>query len=178
MGFGAGLEHHDAGVFRHPTKRKICRASALMATGAFSFRPPSLPMARAEMHRKSRRVYGNGHGVEMTTQTSYIIHSIPTKMKECVVISRTHAHTHVEFQRLGRLRSRVGRQRRWRRVAPDFFRLSWPPWPSERTSQGEVVAQMAMSGHLQALRLGMILEVDLRNIAIFRRRKNPKWIRG
>ena len=72
MGFGAGLEHHDAGVFRHPTKRKICRTSALMATGAFSFRPPSLPMARAEMHRKSRRVYGNGHGVGMTTQSSWI----------------------------------------------------------------------------------------------------------
>ena len=50
---GAGSEHHDAGVVRHPTKRKIFRTWPLMATGAVSFRLPSLPMAPAEMREKT-----------------------------------------------------------------------------------------------------------------------------
>ena len=52
---GAGSEHHDAGVVRHPTKRKIFRTWPLMATGAVSFRLPSLPMAPAEMREKLAR---------------------------------------------------------------------------------------------------------------------------
>ena len=121
MGFGAGLEHHDAGVFRHPTKRKICRMSALMATGAFSFRPPSLPMARAEMRKKSRRVYGNGHGVPMTPRPPWIAESKSQNRKAGVLRSRTHARTHAQFPGFGGLRSPVFLQPRRREARRIFF---------------------------------------------------------
>ena len=130
MGFGAGLEHHDAGVFRHPTKRKICRTSALMATGAFSFRPPSLPMARAEMREKSRRVYGNGsrsrNGHSNPMNDRYLR---PKKKgwRAHIQHTRTHARTHAQLPEFGRLKSRIGSER-IRRETRQIFSL----WVNEQ----------------------------------------------
>ena len=128
--------------------------------------------------QKIARGHGNGHGVEMAPRVTWMADSKGQNRKFCVLRSRMHAHTHAEFQGLGRLRSRIGRHVESRRVTPDFFCPSCSKWPSEWNSPWEVIAQMAMSSHRQAARLGMILEFLLQNIAIFWSRKNPRWIRG
>jgi hypothetical protein len=114
----------------------------------------------------------------MAPRVTWMADSKGQNRKFCMLRSRMHARTHAEFQGLGRLRSRIGRHVESRRVTPDFFCPSCPSWPSEWNSPWEVIAQMAMSSHMQAARLGMILEFLLQNIAIFWSRKNPRWIRG
>ena len=114
----------------------------------------------------------------MAPRVTWMADSKGQNRKFCMLRSRMHARTHAEFQGLGRLRSRIGRHVESRRVTPDFFCPSCSTWPSEWNSPWEVIAQMAMSSHMQATQASMILEVGLQNIAIFWSRKNPRWIRG
>ena len=114
----------------------------------------------------------------MAPRVTWMADSKGQNRKFCMLRSRMHARTHAEFQGLGRLRSRIGRHVESRRVTPDFFCPSCSTWPSEWNSPWEVIAQMAMSSHMQAAQESMILEQRLQNIAIFWSRKNPRWIRG
>ena len=119
--------------------------------------------------QKIARGHGNGHGVEMATGVPWIAESKCQNRKPCMLRSRTHAHGQTEFQVCVGLEAQFCVRARVGTRSP---LLSWPLWPSERNFQLEVPASMALMAHLQAARLGMILEFLLQNIALFWSRRN------
>ena len=97
-GVGPLQEHNNAGVFRHPPKRKSCSSPLEMATGAFAFRLAIISMATAEVVRWL-----------VHEQDPRVAQSPRRPLAKCPqwqiksTGQRTHAHKHRHTRYLGKM---------------------------------------------------------------------------
>ena len=99
-GVGPLQEHNNAGVFRHPPKRKSCSSPLEMATGAFAFGLGIISMATAEIvrwlvHEQDPRV--------AQSPRRPLAKCPQWQIKSTGQLERTHAHKHRHTRSLGKM---------------------------------------------------------------------------